>query len=188
MIYFVRHGQTDDNLYKIYTGQKDIALNQNGLKQAVETAEKLKDVKFDICYCSPLIRAKQTCEQILKYHKAVTVIYDDRLKERDYGELVDKPVGSIPFNRWKVGADDALTEKYKIEPILHVYKRVEEFFDEILSKNRGKNILIVAHSGIGRIGSAYFNGMPDGQDFSTIKIPNAGFLVFEDKKGRAIDS
>ena len=49
MIYFIRHGQTNDNLIKIYTGQKDVPLNETGIKQAQDTAETLKDIKFDIC-------------------------------------------------------------------------------------------------------------------------------------------
>lgn len=42
-----------------------------------------------------------------------------------------------------------------------------------------KDILIVAHSGIGRIGSAYFNGMPADQDFSSIEVPNANVVMFD---------
>ena len=179
MIYFVRHGQTSDNLNKIYTGQKDVPLNENGIAQAKETAELLKDVKFDVCFCSPLVRAKQTCGEILKYHKNLKVIYDDRLKERDYGKLVGQPVGSIKFNRWKVGDDVGMNQKYQIEEIMSVYNRVADFYDEVLPKYKGKNVLIVAHSGIGRIGSAYFNGMPENLDFSVIQIKNAEVLQFE---------
>jgi probable phosphoglycerate mutase len=178
MIYFVRHGQTDYNLKQIYAGQKDIPLNQNGILQAQATANELKDVHFDICYCSPLIRAKQTCAEIVKFHPNLKVIYDDRLKERDYGKLVDLPVGSIKFNRWKVGVDDIATQNYCIEPIMTMYSRIKEFYDQILQENLHKDILIVAHSGIGRIGSAYFYGMPDNKDFSTIRIPNAGVVKF----------
>ena len=71
MIYFIRHGQTDDNLNQIYTGQKDVPLNQNGIEQAKSTAKELKDTKIDICFCSPLLRAKQTSEEIMKYHKNI---------------------------------------------------------------------------------------------------------------------
>lgn len=80
MIYFVRHGQTEYNLNKIYAGQQDIPLNATGIDQAKQTALTLKDIKFDLCFCSPLQRAKQTCSEILKYHKDLNPIYDDRLK------------------------------------------------------------------------------------------------------------
>lgn len=181
MIYFVRHGQTDYNLNKIYAGQQDVPLNRNGIEQAKQTALDLKDIKFDICFCSPLIRARQTCDEILKYHNNLVPIYDNRLIERYYGKLENKPVGYINFNRWKVGADDKQTKDLDIETIMEVYNRVSNFFDEILTKYPNKNILVVAHSGIGRIGTAFFNGLPNENDFSTIKIPNAGVVIFDKK-------
>ena len=38
-------------------------------------AENLKDVNFDVCFCSPQKRARQTCEIIYKGH----ITFDDRL-------------------------------------------------------------------------------------------------------------
>lgn len=43
-------------------GQTDIPLNETGLRQAKKVREELKDVAFDICCCSPLMRAKRTAE------------------------------------------------------------------------------------------------------------------------------
>ena len=50
MIYIVRHGQTNWNLEKRNQGGKDIELNEKGILQAKETAEKLKGKTFDIVY------------------------------------------------------------------------------------------------------------------------------------------
>ena len=61
-------------------------LKEKGFEQAKETAKNLKDIKFDICFCSPLLRTRQTLDEIIKYHQNLNVIYDDRLKERDYGD------------------------------------------------------------------------------------------------------
>ena len=81
MIYLVRHGQTDDNKNHIIQGNKP--LNETGKQQVEETAETLKDVDFDICFCSPLVRTIQTLDVIKKYHENLPIVYDDRLKERD---------------------------------------------------------------------------------------------------------
>ena len=72
MIYFVRHGQTFDNLNNIIQGNGD--LTPLGIEQAKETAVKLKDVKFDICFCSPLKRTKQTLKEILKSDRSHVVL------------------------------------------------------------------------------------------------------------------
>ena len=47
---------------------------------AEQAKEKYKDVNFDICYCSPLVRAKQTAEIVLK-GRNIPIVYDDRLME-----------------------------------------------------------------------------------------------------------
>ena len=66
MIYIVRHGETDWNILKKLTGQTDIPLNLNGIKQAKEVREKLKNIKFDYVFSSPLKRAYETAKIITK--------------------------------------------------------------------------------------------------------------------------
>ena len=63
-LYITRHGQTDGNVYKIMDGIRDIDLNEKGIEQAKKTRDNLKDVKFDLIICSPLIRTKHTMEII----------------------------------------------------------------------------------------------------------------------------
>ena len=64
MIYLVRQGQTDWNLFRRFNGVTETFLNQNGIEQARKQAEELKDIDFDICFCSPQKRAIQTGEII----------------------------------------------------------------------------------------------------------------------------
>lgn len=75
MIYLVRHGQTNWNLLKKFNGCTDTELNQTGIEQAKSQAENLMNVSFDVCFCSPLKRARQTCEIIFKG----TIVMDERL-------------------------------------------------------------------------------------------------------------
>lgn len=104
MICLVRHGQTDDNLKKIFTGDNDVPLNETGFKQAKETAEKLRSIHFDLCFCSPLLRAKQTANEILRFHPNLPIIFDERLKERD-AELKGKSVLKFDHDRWQMKFD-----------------------------------------------------------------------------------
>lgn len=179
MIYFVRHGQTNCNLNKIIAGQQDVPLNENGIEQARETALSLKDVKFAACYCSPLKRAKQTCAEILQYHKQLVPIYDKRIQARFYGKMENQPTSAITFNRWKVGADDEQIKALEMETVMDLYQRVADFFDEILAMYPNQNVLVVGHSCIGRAVSGYFNGIPEDYDFSNLKIPNAKVVIFD---------
>ena len=54
MIYIIRHGQTEMNSRHALQGRSDFALNEAGLQQAQKAAERLRDVRFDRVYSSPL--------------------------------------------------------------------------------------------------------------------------------------
>ena len=62
----VRHGLSIYNDQNRFTGWKDVELNQQGIDEAKQAAELLKDYKFDIAFTSALIRAQDTLELILK--------------------------------------------------------------------------------------------------------------------------
>lgn len=85
-LYIIRHGQTDWNIQGKIQGQTDTVLNETGIKQAQIAKENLANTEFDLVICSPLKRAKQTAEIILK-ERNIPVIFDDRLKETYFGKL-----------------------------------------------------------------------------------------------------
>ena len=138
MIYYVRHGETDFNLFNVSQGQLNTSLNKTGLKQAQETAEKLKDYKFDVAFSSPLNRATQTAEFILKYHN-LELICDDRLLEVNKGDLQ-----GTKNPQWKYDEFFEDPHKFNGETDEDVYERVSSFLED-LKKFKGKNILIVGH-------------------------------------------
>jgi len=176
MIYFVRHGETYDNAHgNLLTGWGDTPLNEKGIKQARETSELLKNIKFDICFCSPLPRTKQTLAEIIKHHQNLVVVYDNRLKERDYGEITGKPASICKFRRWN--SNDRIP--FKMESIDEMYERVASFYDDIKEKYKDKKVLIVSHSGVGRLSYFYFNGKPSDGDYTNFVIKNAEVVNFD---------
>ena len=58
LIYVLRHGITQWNKLKKVQGAMDIPLAPEGIELAKRTGEALKDVPFDICFTSPLTRAR----------------------------------------------------------------------------------------------------------------------------------
>jgi len=156
MIYFVRHGETDYNLNGITQGQLDIPLNKRGIEEAEAVAEKLKDYKIDVIYCSPLERTKKTAEIINENH-GVEIVYDDRLKEFFAGAKQ----GTIEENWDKEHKSEFVMdpEKYGAESHEDFYNRVVEVFKEIQTLN--KNVLIVSHCGVYRNIYRYKNNITD---------------------------
>ena len=62
LLYVLRHGITQWNKLKKVQGAVDIPLAPEGIKLAKKTGEALKDIHFDICFTSPLTRAKHEME------------------------------------------------------------------------------------------------------------------------------
>lgn len=84
-ILFVRHGKTAWNKEKKMQGNVDIPLSEEGITHAQMMAEKLKDKKIDVAFCSPLERAKQTLDIINEVRdNVISVIYEEALTERNY--------------------------------------------------------------------------------------------------------
>ncbi|MGD9901229.1 MAG: histidine phosphatase family protein [Spirochaetales bacterium] len=180
MIYYVRHGQAIHNLGELFCEEdKEFSLTEKGFEQARETAKALKDIKFDICYCSPKRRTVQTMEEIVKYHPGLKVVMDNRIVERMWGEAsgLHISVCDVEPGRWHM---DTKFPFEGIESVDDVFKRAKSFYDEICDEN--KNILVVSHSGFGRVSYCYFHGFPKNRDLKDIVIKNSEVLKFEKVK------
>lgn len=140
----VRHGQTYWNKNGIMHGQYDIPLNYTGVKQAKAVAQELKGEHFDLCFCSPLQRAKSTAFSILLYHKNTEIQFDDRLMELSKGMLEGQDLDSEKMLK---SEDQNFLRKFNIESKKEFFARVKSFIDEVEKKYKGKRILIVSHSG-----------------------------------------
>jgi broad specificity phosphatase PhoE len=173
MIYLVRQGETDWNLFKRANGVTDTFLNQTGIAQAKLQAENLRNVNFDVCFCSPQTRARQTCEIIYQG----PIVFDDRLVEINCGEFEGKEETAETMKLiWQaIMSGDKGTESYK-----DFMKRSNDFCDMVAEDHKGKNVLIVTHAVNIRVLDYYFKGKPKDYNFFTpTMIKNGGLLTFE---------
>lgn len=176
-IFYVRHGQTDQNKNNILTGRTNVSINEIGVAQAEKTANTLKNEKIDILFCSPLLRAKQTANIINKYHN-LPIIEDVRIIERDYGDYTGKNTADIDRKTsWNYFHCDAVYPN--VESPKAILTRVQSFIDMLKLEYKDKKILVVAHSGVGRLFNVYFNGMPENGDLLKTSMNNAEVAKFE---------
>lgn len=155
MIYFVRHGETDYNIEGKVQGQLDIPLNENGIKQANELSNELKNYKIDIIFSSPLKRAKQTAEIINKNHN-VNIVYEDDLKEFFAGNKQGTRVKD--WSETETEEFMLYPERYGAESNLEFYSRVVNAYIKI---SKHHNVLIVAHGGVYKHLYRYLNNVED---------------------------
>ena len=85
LIYVIRHGETSWNVLRKLQGHQGADLDEKGVRLAEITAEALKDVPFDICFTSPLLRARHTAEILLRGRK-IPVIQEPRIMEIGFGQ------------------------------------------------------------------------------------------------------
>ena len=87
LVYFIRHGETENNSKGVYTGQMDIHLSAQGFEQAKALREKLSDKGIEKIYSSDLVRAVETAETALPNCE---IRRDERLREIGVGSLSGK--------------------------------------------------------------------------------------------------
>ncbi len=155
-IYIVRHGQVPHNaLGKYNTTDED--LTELGIKQAEELRDKIKNIDFDIIISSPLNRAKHTAK-IVNVNNT-KIIYDNRIMERSCGDLSGKPL--TVTNREEYWNYNTTIQYGTSENIKVFFERIFEFLDDLKTKEY-KSVLIVAHSGVSKAFSCYFEGIQSG--------------------------
>ena len=156
-VYIVRHGQVPHNaLGKYNTIDED--LTELGVKQAEELSDKIKNIKFDVIISSPLKRAKHTAEIINVNNNKI--IYDNRIRERNCGDLSGKPLTIT--NREEYWNYNTTIQYGTSENIKEFFERIKGFLND-LKEEKYNSVLIVAHSGVSKAFSSYFEGIQNGK-------------------------
>jgi len=173
-IYFVRHGESVNNINDILNSNPDInyPLTELGIKQAHGASEKLKAKKFEAVFHSGFPRTKQTAMAINKFHGA------PMFEDRQFGDIQTGFDGQKTCV-WKefVRHNPIYGGTKQGESFAVQYKRVTSALKRI--KNKGyKEIVIVAHQDTGRIIKTYSDRKPLGK-YRWLVIKNCEVLEFK---------
>lgn len=93
-IYLARHGQTAYNLERRFQGQMQVPLDQTGVAQAHDLAQRASAIDFAALWSSPLLRARETAE-IVAARIGLPIREDARLMETDAGDWTDRSFAEI---------------------------------------------------------------------------------------------
>ena len=133
-------------------GWLDEALNQNGRDLAVVTGKNMKGIHFDCCISSPLIRARETAEIILRESENNIPIHTD-------ARIMEMNVGSWERRKFRPGEEEVDADQIRLffrdpfsfpgypggEKIEDVCRRTQVFLKELTARNDDKTYLIVTH-------------------------------------------
>jgi len=184
---FVRHAEALGNKIREFHGWTDESITERGHIQAMQVAERLADVNIDVLYSSVMKRTMETAE----YISGVTGL---PISSRE--DLKEINGGLLEGMRW-----DDLAKVYPEEydtwenrPHLHqmpegesmesFQQRVVTAVQDILSREKGRDICIVTHGTVIRVLLCWFKGMPLKD---VIKIPwcdNTAITTVTEENGR----
>lgn len=149
MILLIRHGVTPFNKQKRMQGHIDTELHEDGVDQAMKLKEKMKNVKIDVVYSSPLKRALSTAKAAFPDRN---IIIEDDLKERCYGILEGLTLKEVENSVGKDVYEEYLKSRHLevegCESQEDLENRVCSIMEKIARSNHGKTVAVVAHGGL----------------------------------------
>lgn len=156
IFYLVRHGESEGNAARIFTGQTDSPLTPRGRQQAEAIADELANVAFDRIVTSDLSRTRDTAEAIAK-RRGVAVEAVPELREINVGDRTGTPFDEVRgLPNW---TDDGFVAWPGGETLDQVVKRILGVIERLTRESPGKTILVVGHGGVNRILISHFLGI-----------------------------
>lgn len=178
----VRHGQTEENKKKIWQGQSEGTLSEEGEEQAKKLARALEKEDISFVYCSDLKRAKNTLKPLLKNRK-LPVEYVKELRERKLGVLEGANSEQVKEYVTKNKVDFETCNFETGETLYEAKDRIAKFYETLSGKHEEDTILLVTHGGIVAYTILHlFNHPPE--KFKEFIPDNTGITRIEIKKGK----
>jgi len=117
-------------------------LTEEGKKESLESAKKLKEKNISLIISSDLQRTKETAE-IISREIGAEIKFDERIRELDAGDFNGQAVKKI--KEYLEGKNLFDIEVPGGESYRDVKKRVYSFLKDINKKYKNQNILIISH-------------------------------------------
>jgi broad specificity phosphatase PhoE len=189
----VRHGETEANVARQWTGLIETELTERGRAQIAAVARRLAGEVDDpaAIYTSPLKRARRTAEAIGRALDLEPVVMED-LREIDFGQLdgvtIEEMKAHHPelYARWKNRGDVEFAWPGG-DRRADFFHRVAAACDEILSRHARGTIVVVGHGGTLR--SCLSHLLPvELSEWWTYPLSNCGVseLIVEDDAARLV--
>ncbi|MDN0073113.1 histidine phosphatase family protein [Bacteroides caecigallinarum] len=166
-IYLARHGQTEENLMRIFQGHLPGTLTADGIEQAQNLGKELEGIQIDCILSSDLKRVVDTvnyaiADRNLPWEKTKL------LREIDWGKWTGLKIDSVDKQN---PPEDAETKEM-------LYERGKRIVEYIKEKYSGKNVLVVAHGLINRSIQAHILGVDINELYNIQHMKNAEVRKF----------
>ncbi len=179
----IRHGETDFNRKKRYSGFKDIPLNLKGRRQVGKLHKRLKFDEVHKIYASDRSRAIQSAGiifkgRIIELLPGLREIHFGVFEGLTYKEIMKKY--PVVYKKWlkdpfgvKIPGGESLTE---------FRKRVIRELKNIIAKNKNQTVAVVCHGGPISI---FVNHILRSKDFWKYIPKSASLSIIEHRNGKS---
>jgi broad specificity phosphatase PhoE len=156
-ILLVRHGETDGNAARILQ-RPEVPLNERGMRQAEQLAQRLFSDGFVHLLCSDLLRARMTAAP-LAARSGIEIEESPLLQERNFGDLRGMPYAALaedPFG------PDVAPPNGEDWPAFHA--RVADAFAFVVRRRRSLNgnLVVITHGLVCRAVVQRHAAVPEG--------------------------
>lgn len=175
-VYVVRHGESETNKIRHWTGWLDVALTEKGKQDALFAHSILKNVQLDKVYTSDLVRAIQTAQIAVPGYSYETT---PLIREMNVGNLAGKPLEALT---------DEMRRRIPQEGYAHLDgesqeqfgSRIREFMS-MLEALECENVAVFSHAGcLKRMLSEVVGARLPGKN---VLCANCTVAIFEYEKG-----
>jgi len=179
----IRHGETDFNRKKRYSGFKDVSLNLKGKRQVGKLHKRLKKEVVHKVYASDRSRAIQSARIVFKDRSIESLaglreIHFGIFEGLTYKEIIKKY--PVVYKKW-------LKDPFRVkipggESLVDFRKRVVGELKNIIAKNKNKTVAVVCHGGPISI---FVNHILRSKDFWKYIPKSASLSIIEHKNGKS---
>lgn len=192
-VILVRHGQSTFNAQGRHQGSSDESmLTELGTYAARQTGEFLSGLVIDSLYVSSLRRAQETASEILSVMKPTVNLQNIhvvwQLREIDlpawqgrYHQDV-QAIFAEDYRCWKRHPEQFSMidpqNNQRIYPVLDLYQRSQQFWQDILPQHHGQILMVVSHSGTNRALISTALNLPP-THYHALKQSNCGVSILK---------
>ena len=184
----VRHGQSEWNQQKRFTGWRDPDLTPIGVQEAQDAGRKLLTLGVDIeaAFCSALRRARHTLDLVLTEidRQNIPVLSSPALNERDYGDLSGMSKTEAR-ERWGAEQVHIWRRSYDVAPpngesLKDTVARVVPYFNATIlpAVMQGKPTIVAAHGNSLRALTMALEQLTP-ETVSSVEISTADLIIYK---------
>lgn len=148
VIYLIRHGEAEGNVFRRLHGHYDGLLTPWGMQQVKCLEKRFENIRIDACYSSDLTRTSLTARSVY-VPKGLKLRRDPRFREIDVGPWEDQPYGLLehlyPEGMYQFNYKPREWKIEGAETFDHYSQRFYEGVVDAAKENDGGTIAVFSH-------------------------------------------